>query len=191
MKNGTLVLACLLNVTFPAMAQDTPIPAASPSAAATVSSQMNPVIEGDSKVALTPGTFDRGNMHASASSYVPLVGIFSGSAVTPLDVPGEFSESKAPANLKRISLTGYSPKAMGIYGSPILCKAKVDDGKRVLKLKNMEVNKDYWKSLADVSKLTQDSDGGWFFDIKKPLERGHYLVTFLKNPMYYWDFDVK
>lgn len=185
----TLLVASAL----PVLAQQPAAPAAPQARTAANSAVMDvvPVLEGDTKVTLTPGTFDQGNQHLSASSYVPLVGMFTGSAVAPLKAAGEFSESKAPANLKRILLNGYSPKALGLYGTPILCKCKVDDGNRVIKLKDVEVNKDYWKSLSKVARLTQNPDGQWLFEVQQPLERGHYLVTFLKSPMYYWDFDVK
>jgi hypothetical protein len=49
----------------------------------------------------------------------------------------------------------------------------------------------FFKSVTDVAKLTQTPDGAWGFEIKKPLESGHYVVTFLKSNFTYWDFDVK
>lgn len=152
---------------------------------------MVPVLEGDSKVTLTMGTFDTGNTRMSASSWVPVVGIFTNSTITPIKAMGEYSETKAPSNLKRIRLTGYSTKSMGAAGTVLLCKAKVDEGNRYVRLKNMEVEKAWWKDLADVAKLTQSPEGGWAFEIQKPLEAGHYLVTFLKMPNVYWDFDVR
>lgn len=153
--------------------------------------QMKPVLEGDTKVELSMGTFDSGNAHASASSWVPVVGLFTGSVIQEIKMAGEFSDTKAPANLKRITLTGYSPKAMGSYGAVTLCKAKVDDGGRVLKTKDGQIEKSFWKSLTNAAKVTQTPDGVWMVDIQKPLEPGHYALTFLKTPFWYWDFDIK
>lgn len=188
--NKTL-LSLILVYSLPVLAQAPPFGQNAPSQAASGAVAMTPVLEGDSKVELSMGTFDTGNAHASASSWVPVVGFFSGKVVQEIKVVGEFSDTKAPTNLKRIVLTGYSPKAMGLYGAVILCKPKVGEGNRVMKTKDFQIDKDYWKSLADFAKVTQTPDAMWVVDILKPLEPGHYVLTFLKNPMWYWDFDVK
>jgi len=130
-------------------------------------------------------------MHLSGASYVPLVGLFAGSVKQPLKVVGEYSESKAPAHLKRIALTGYSPKSMGQFGTLLVCKCKVDEGNRYLRTSDLEMEKTYYKSVNEVVKLTQTPEGAWGFEVKGALEAGHYVVTFLKNPIQYWDFDVK
>jgi hypothetical protein len=181
----------LLAVSLPLLAQAPPFGQDPAAQSAAVVAGFKPVLEGDTRVELSAGTFELGGGHASASSYVPLVGIFTGSVIAECKAAGEFSDTKAPANLKRIVLGGYSPKAMGLYGAVVLCVPKVDDGARVLKTKDFQIEKSYWKGLADSAKVTQTSDGVWVVEILKPLAPGHYILTFLKNQVAYWDFDVK
>ena len=140
---------------------------------------VNPLLEGDTKVALTMGTFDSGPAKTSW-----------GTVIMPRIAMGVFSESKAPTNLKQISLAGYSPKSMGSYGRIILCKAEVDGENRKIETKDTDINDSFWKELSGKAKLTQSPDGSWAFVLSEPLEQGHYLVTFLKFPQTYWDFDV-
>ena len=150
-----------------------------------------PVLAGTEKVALSTGTFESGKARDSASSHVPFVNYFASSVIQTLTIAGEFSESKAPQNLVNINLPGYSPKTMGAYGSVVLCRAKINNGNRVLETKDLQIEKGYWKPLLESAKLVQTEDGAWSYKILKPLEPGHYLITFAKNPQYYWDFDVK
>ena len=203
--------AMLILMALPVLAQDAPLPhpveaapvaqaapaAPSTTMAAQVAQQhavgaiIVPVLEGDAKVVLSQGTYDSGAVHASGVSYVPIVGLFAGSVKQNLQVVGEYSETKAPTNLKRITLVGYSPKSMGMYGTVLLCKAKVDEGNRVIRTSDGQVEKGYFKAVNEIVKLTQDPDGAWAFEAKGHLEAGHYVITFLKMPIYYWDFDVK
>lgn len=145
----------------------------------------------EAKVVLTYGPFSRGDFSYSASNYIPVVGLFTGSTVTPLSIPGEISESKAPAKLKRILLDGYSQKQMADRGSIVVCVPKIDGGKRHLELYGVEIQDKYYKSLSGNVKLSQLPNGGWYFDIVKPLKRGHYIITFTNSPSGYWDFDIE
>jgi hypothetical protein len=176
----------------PAPATQAPgLPAAAGQApAAQVTVIMNPVLEGDTQVALSQGTFEFEG-HLNGAAFVPLVGFFASTTKNIFKMAGEYSETKAPANLKRIALTGYSPKASGMYGPIIFCKADVSDGNRILKGKDQGIMNDYWKPLTDVAKFKQNSDGAWAYELAKPLPTGHYVITFGKTATYYWDFDVK
>jgi len=184
------VIALFIALAMPVLAQLPGAPGQNPAQSMDAFKVLTPILEGDIKVPLSMGTYDAGTVHANAATYIPLVDIFASAAIQPLKVAGEISETKAPANLKRIALPGYSPKTLGMYGTVLLCKTKIDDGNRVIKTKDLQVDKGFWKPLLDSAKLGQNPDGGWAFEILKPLEPGHYIVTFLKAPITYWDFDV-
>ncbi len=151
---------------------------------------VKPILAGDKKVALNARAFGIGKVRNSALIRDLFTSVFASSILHILTVAGEFSESKAPRNLTNIDLSGYSPKAMSAYGTVLLCKAKVDNGNRILGTKGMLIEKDFWTPLLDSAKLVQTKAGAWAYQIVKPLERGHYLIAFAKNPQYYWDFDV-
>jgi len=185
------ILALSLALALPILAQAPPTLAPNSAQSMDAFKVLAPVLEGDIKVPLSMGTYDAGTVHANAATYIPIVDLFASGTIQPLKVVGEFSDVKAPAGLKRIALPGYSPKTLGMYGTVLLCKTKVDDGNRIIKTKDMQVEKAAWKPLLDSAKLAQNPDGAWAIEILKPLEPGHYVVTFLKGPVAYWDFDVK
>ncbi len=147
----------------------------------------------ETRVALTYGTFELGSIRASASAYIPIAGHFIGTTYAPLFIPGKTSESKAPAKFKRILLNGYSKKRLAQLGSIVVCVPEIDTGKRKLELKGGKIAEEYYKSVSDKVKLKQFPNGGWYFDIIKPLKPGNYLITFTNSfgQFGYWDFDVR
>ncbi len=187
-----LLVAAFLTASFAASAGGFPPVGGAPAALSQAADDLlHPVLEGDAAVPLSMGSYETGDTHASASSYIPVVGFFSGAVVQTHKIAGEVSDAKAPLGLKRVALTTYNPKTMGMYGPVLLCRADAADGVRTLKSKDGEIKKDYWKPLVGATKFCQHPDGSWGFDILKPLEAGHYVVTFQRNPIYYWDFDVR
>jgi hypothetical protein len=75
-------------------------------------------------------------------------------------------------------VTGFDP-GIGATNNRYICT------------ESSEVEKAWYKPVLDSAKLSQTQDGAWGFEIMSPLEAGHYLVTFQKVPMRYWDFVVK
>jgi len=192
----TIPFALLMAWSIPGFAQLPPALGQPDAATVATAAAVKPILVGvgpagaEAQVNLSYGAFELAGSHVSGTKYIPVVSLFTHAVITKLELPGEISESKAPAGLKKILLVGFSPKALGALGLPVLAQPTVKDGKRALQLKDYKVNKDYLKPLEDLVKLTQAEDGSWYFAILQPLPAGHYLITFNNRPTGYWDFDV-
>ena len=129
----------------PGCAQLPPAPGQPDAATVATAAAVKPILVGagpagtEAQVNLSYGAFEVASAHVSGTTFIPIVGIFSHAVITNLELPGEISESKAPAGLKKILLVGFSPKALGAFGSPVLAQPNAKDGKRSLQLKDHKV----------------------------------------------------
>ena len=143
-------------------------PAQQAQSAANTITTVKPILIGaEAQVPLSSGTFERPSGHMGGSSFIPVVGLFSHPVYAYYKVPGEVSDTKAPVGLHKIVLQGYSAKAMGFAGQPLLVQPEVSDGSRNLEVKNGKMKGSYVKAENECTKLTQADDGSWFFQINK------------------------